>query len=59
LSLDPRLARARVYRGIVAARSGQLAEAIRHWREAKKIEPAYPNLDRMIAEAERLSGPPR
>lgn len=56
LSLDPQLVRARVYRGIVAARSGQLADAIRHWRDAKKIDPAYPNLDRMIAEAERLSG---
>jgi predicted CXXCH cytochrome family protein len=59
LALDPQMVRARVYRGIVAARSGQLAEAIRHWRDAKKIDPAYPNLDRMIAEAERLSGQPR
>ena len=59
LSLDPRHVRAHVYRGIVAARSGQLAEAIRHWRDARKIDPAYPNLDKMIAEAERLSGQPR
>jgi predicted Zn-dependent protease len=56
LSLEPQYVRARVYRGIVAARTGQLADAIKHWRDAKKIDPAYPNLDRMIAEAERLSG---
>jgi predicted CXXCH cytochrome family protein len=59
LSLDSRYVRARVYRGIVAARSGQLGEAIKHWREARKIDPAFPNLDRMIAEAERLSTQPR
>ena len=59
LSLEPQHVRARVYRGIVAARSGQLADAIKHWRDAKKIDPAYPNLDRMIAEAERLSGQQR
>jgi tetratricopeptide (TPR) repeat protein len=59
LSLDPQFVRAHVYRGIVAARSGQLGAAIKHWRDARKIDPAYPNLDRMIAEAERLSGQPR
>ena len=59
LSLDPQYVRARVYRGIVAARSGQLGEAIKHWREAKKIDPEYPNLDRMIAEAERLAAKDR
>jgi predicted CXXCH cytochrome family protein len=59
LSLDPQYVRARVYRGIVAARSGELAQAIKHWRDAKKIDPAYPNLDRLIAEAERLSAQPR
>jgi predicted CXXCH cytochrome family protein len=59
LSLDPQYARGHVYRGIVAARSGELGAAIKHWREAKKIDPAYPNLDRMIAEAERQSGQPR
>lgn len=59
LSLDPQHVRARVYRGIVAARSGQLADAIKHWRDAKKIDPDYPNLDRLIAEAERLAGQPR
>jgi tetratricopeptide (TPR) repeat protein len=56
LTLDPQYARAHVYRGIVAARSGDLGAAIKHWRDAKKIDPAYPNLDRMIAEAERQSG---
>jgi predicted CXXCH cytochrome family protein len=59
LSLEPQHVRAHVYRGIVAARSGQLASAIKSWRDAKKIDPAYPNLDRMIAEAERLSGKQR
>jgi hypothetical protein len=30
-----------------------MSAAIAHWREAKKLDPSYPNLDRMIEEAER------
>jgi tetratricopeptide (TPR) repeat protein len=56
LSLDPQFVRAHVFRGIVAARSGQLGAAIKHWRDARKIDPAYPNIDRLIAEAERQGG---
>jgi len=55
LSLDPQYVRGHVYRGIVAARSGQMTDALAHWREAKKLDPAYPNIDRMIEEAERRS----
>ncbi len=59
LSLDPQNVRARVYRGIIAARSGELGAAIKHWHAARKIDPAYPNLDRLIAEAERQLAQPR
>jgi HEAT repeat protein len=59
LSLDSQYVRAHVHRGIVAARAGELAAAIKHWQAARKIDPTYPNLDRMIAEAERRSGQPR
>lgn len=55
IALDPQYARAHVYRGIVAARSGEPDKALKYLRMAKEIDPAYPNLDRMIAEAERQS----
>ncbi len=56
LELDPTSARAHVYRGIVSARAGQLSEAIKHWQRAKSLDPAYPNIDRLIEEAKRQSG---
>ena len=57
IQLDPQHARSHVYRGIVAARSGQMSAAIKYWQDAKKIDPAYPNLDRMIEQAGRLGAP--
>lgn len=56
LDLEPKYARAHVYRGIVYARTGQLGAAIEHWQTAKSIDPNYPNIDRLIAEAKRQSG---
>jgi tetratricopeptide (TPR) repeat protein len=56
LDLEPKYARAHVYRGIVYARTGQLGEAIKHWQTAKSIDPDYPNIDGLIEEAKRQSG---
>ncbi len=55
LELEPKYARAHVYRGIVYARTGQLDEAIKHWETARSIDPAYPNVNRLIEEARRRS----
>jgi predicted CXXCH cytochrome family protein len=51
IDLDPKYARAHVYRGIVAARTGRFGEAIKHWQTARSIDPQYPNIDRMIEAA--------
>jgi predicted CXXCH cytochrome family protein len=52
-SLDPRDARPLVYLGVLAARDGRFGEAIEAWRAARRLKPDYPNIDRLIAEAER------
>ena len=52
-SLDPADARPRVYLGVLAARGGRYGEAIEEWKAAKRLNPSYPNLDRLIAEAGR------
>ena len=51
--LDPRAARPLVIKGVMAAREGRFAEATDLWRKAKALEPGYPNIDRLIAEAEK------
>jgi predicted CXXCH cytochrome family protein len=56
LDLEPKYARAHVYRGIVYARVGQFGDAIRHWQTVRSIDPNYPNIDRLIEEAKRQSG---
>jgi predicted CXXCH cytochrome family protein len=55
ISLDPADARPHVYLGILAARAGDYAQALQHFRTAKKLSPAYQNLDRLIDEAARRS----
>jgi len=58
IELDPRAARPRVYLGVLAARGGKYEEAVRHWKAARALAPAYPNLDRLIEEAQkRLKNP--
>jgi hypothetical protein len=47
------LARAWVIKGVIAARENRFDEAISLWRKAKALEPGYPNIDRLIAEAEK------
>ncbi|MGQ0735981.1 MAG: multiheme c-type cytochrome [Acidobacteriota bacterium] len=51
--LDPRAARPWVIRGIMAARLGQLDEAIAHWNKARSLEPDVPGVAELIAEAQR------
>ena len=55
LRLDPRLARAWVIKGVIAAREGRFGEAAGLWRKAKAFDPDYPNIDQLIAEADKRS----
>ena len=49
--LDEHAATPHVYLGVLAARASRFDEAISQWTEAKRLEPAYPNVDAMLAEA--------
>jgi tetratricopeptide (TPR) repeat protein len=53
IRLDPRIARPLVIKGVIAAREGRFKEAAELWRKAKSLEPGYPNIDRLIQEAEK------
>jgi len=53
MSLDPRAARPLVIKGVIAARENRFNDAIDLWKKAKAVEPAYPNIDQLIAEAEK------
>jgi Flp pilus assembly protein TadD len=46
-------ARPYVVKGVIAAREGRFEEAARLWRKAKSVDPAYPNIDQLIAEADK------
>jgi hypothetical protein len=53
IRLDPRAARPWVIKGVIAAREGRFADAAELWRKARALEPAYPNIDQLIDEAEK------
>jgi tetratricopeptide (TPR) repeat protein len=53
ISLAPRAARPLVIKGVIAARQSRFAEAVDLWKKARTLEPGYPNIDRLIAEAEK------
>ena len=53
LKVEPKYAFPWVVRGVLAARAARYAEAVGFWRQAKAIDAAYPNIDQLIAEAER------
>jgi tetratricopeptide (TPR) repeat protein len=57
MKLDPRAARPIVIKGVIAAREGKYGEAAALWQKAKAVEPDYPNIDRLIAEAEKRRTP--
>ncbi len=58
VSLDPNDPRPLVYLGVIAAKAGRYQDAIVSWQQAKKLNPNYPNIDRLIAEATQRM-PPR
>lgn len=53
LALEPENLLARVWLGVLAAQGGRYDEAIDEWRQIRKKQPNYPNLNELIAEAER------
>jgi tetratricopeptide (TPR) repeat protein len=53
IRLAPDAARPYVIKGVIAARAGRFDEAAGLWRKAKSLDPAYPNIDQLIAEAEK------
>lgn len=52
-TVDPNYTFAWVMKGVLLARDGRLSEAVEMWKKARSIEPSYPNIDQLIAEAER------
>ena len=59
LALDPTNPQPRVFLGVIEARNGRYDAAIREWRRVRDAYPAYPNIDRLIAEAEKRRTPGR
>jgi predicted CXXCH cytochrome family protein len=53
IAIDPTDAKPLVYLGVIAARQKQYEEALRYFTAAKKIAPAYQNLDRLIEEVRK------
>ena len=53
IALDANAARPYVIKGVIAARGGNFAAAAGLWRKAKSLDSAYPNIDHLIAEAEK------
>ena len=51
--VDPNYAFPWVVKGVLSAREGKFAEAVEMWKKARSIEPSYPNIDQLIAEAEK------
>ena len=53
IALDPSAARPHVYLGVGAARAGRFDEAAKQFTAAKSLQPSYPNIDRLIEEAQK------
>jgi predicted CXXCH cytochrome family protein len=53
LALDPAQLQPRVFLGVIAAREGRYADAVRQWEQVKARAPSWPNIDRLIDEARR------
>jgi predicted CXXCH cytochrome family protein len=51
--VEPNYAFPWVVKGVLLAREGKFAEAAEMWKKARSIEPSYPNIDQLIAEAEK------
>lgn len=53
VAVQPQYAFPWVVKGVLSAREGRFAEAVEMWKKARSIEPGYPNIDQLIAEAEK------
>jgi len=53
ITLDPTAAQPHVYLGVAAARAGRFDDALKQFTAAKSLQPTYPNIDRLIEEAEK------
>ena len=51
--VEPNYAFPWVIKGVLSAREGKFADAVEMWKKARSIEPSYPNIDQLIAEAEK------
>ena len=51
--VEPNYAFPWVVKGVMSARQGRFADAVEMWKKARSIEPSYPNIDQLIAEAEK------
>lgn len=54
--VEPNYAFPWVVKGVLLAREKRFAEAVEMWKKARSIEPSYPNIDQLIAEAEKRKG---
>jgi tetratricopeptide (TPR) repeat protein len=52
-AVEPNYAFPWVIKGVLLAREGKFSEAAEMWKKARSIEPSYPNIDQLIAEAEK------
>ncbi len=52
-TVEPDYAFPWVVKGVLLAREGKFSEAVEMWKKARSIEPSYPNIDQLIAEAEK------
>jgi len=53
VALEPNFAYPWVIKGVLFAREGKFPDALEMWKKARSIEPSYPNIDQLIAEAEK------
>jgi predicted CXXCH cytochrome family protein len=53
IAVQPDYAFPWVMKGVLAARQGRFADAVEMWKKARSLEPSYPNIDQLIAEAEK------
>ncbi|MDO8678855.1 MAG: cytochrome c3 family protein [Acidobacteriota bacterium] len=53
VAVQPEYAFPWVVKGVLLAREGRFVEAVEMWKKARSIEPSYPNIDQLIAEAEK------
>jgi len=53
IAIDPSDARPHVYLGVMAARAGRFDDAVKQFTTARSLQPDYPNLNRLIDEAQK------